>query len=241
MRSLRVLVVDDDPDTCSFLHAVFEAEGHQCDAFLCASDAELHFRNNRADLALVDVYLGTGNGVDLVQRLRELQPDLHAVVMTAQVSLETAARSLAEGAVDYISKPLDISRIRELCRRTAELARHDARRSQAESTSTALQHRDGGEKSAHAGSLQGHWAGRFQQCKCVDHRGQRHGKRTGGARDSSALEACGAAIHTGQLRIPHRNHSGKRVVRTREGSLHRRRPAAQRTGGSQHWRNSLPG
>ena len=132
MRSLRVLVVDDDPDTCSFLHAVFEAEGHQCDAFLCSSDAELHFRNNRADLALVDVYLGTGNGVDLVQRLRELQPDLHAVVMTAQVSLETAARSLAEGAVDYISKPLDISRIRELCRRTAELARHDARRSQAD-------------------------------------------------------------------------------------------------------------
>lgn len=72
MCSLRVIVVDDDPDTCSFLRAVFEAEGHQCDAFLCSSDAELHFRNNRADLALVDVYLGTRNGVDLVQRLREL-------------------------------------------------------------------------------------------------------------------------------------------------------------------------
>ena len=132
MRSLRVLVVDDDPDTCSFLQAVFEAEGHQCDAFLCAFDAEQHLRNHRADLALVDVYLGDDNGVDLVQRFRGLQPDLHAVVMTAQVSLETAARSLAEGAVDYISKPLDISRIRELCRRTAELATHDARRSRAE-------------------------------------------------------------------------------------------------------------
>jgi ActR/RegA family two-component response regulator len=34
-------------------------------------------------LALVDVYLGADNGVDLVQRFRELQPDLHAVVMTA--------------------------------------------------------------------------------------------------------------------------------------------------------------
>jgi len=132
MRSLRVLVVDDDPDTCSFLQAVLGAEGHQCDAFLCASDAEQHLRSHRADLALVDVYLGDDNGVDLVQRFRGLQPDLHAVVMTAQVSLETAARSLAEGAVDYISKPLDISRIRELCRRTAELATHDARRSRAE-------------------------------------------------------------------------------------------------------------
>ncbi len=142
MRPLRVLVVDDDPDTCSFLQAVFGAEGHQCDAFLCAPDAELYLRTNRADLALVDVYLGNDNGVDLVQRFRELQPDLHAVVMTAQVSLETAARSLAEGAVDYVSKPLDISRIRELCRRTAELATHDARRSQSElplqASSTAM-------------------------------------------------------------------------------------------------------
>ncbi len=132
MRSLKVLVVDDDPDTCSFLQAVFGAEGHQCDSFLCASGAEQHLHNHRVDLALVDVYLGTDNGVDLVQRFRELQPDLHAVVMTAQVSLETAARSLAEGAVDYISKPLDISRIRELCRRTVELAKYEARRSPAE-------------------------------------------------------------------------------------------------------------
>ena len=83
MRPLRVLVVDDDPDTCLFLQAVFAAEGDQCDAFLCASDAEQHLRTNRADLALVDVYLGNDNGVDLVQRFRELQPDLHAVVMTA--------------------------------------------------------------------------------------------------------------------------------------------------------------
>jgi DNA-binding NtrC family response regulator len=132
MHSLRVLVVDDDPDTCSFLQAVLGAAGHQCDAFSCASDAERHLLDHAADLALVDVYLGADNGVDLVQRLRELQPDLHAVVMTAQVSLETAARSLAEGAVDYVSKPLDISRIRELCRRTAEQAKHATRRPVAE-------------------------------------------------------------------------------------------------------------
>jgi DNA-binding NtrC family response regulator len=142
MRPLRVLVVDDDPDTCRFLQAVFEAEGHQCDVFLCASDAAQHLSANPTDLALVDVYLGNDNGVDLVQRFREIQPDLHAVVMTAQVSLETAARSLAEGAVDYVSKPLDISRIRDLCRHQAEQAEHAARRPVAEShpqvTSTAM-------------------------------------------------------------------------------------------------------
>ena len=58
MRSLEVLVVDDDPDICSFLQAVFGAEGHQCDTFLCASDAEQHLRDHRADMAMVDVYFG---------------------------------------------------------------------------------------------------------------------------------------------------------------------------------------
>lgn len=131
MRPLRVVVVDDDADICLFLRAAFDAEGHACETFQSASDAERHLRDNAADLAMVDVYLGDTNGVDLVRRFRELHPAIHAVVMTAHVSLETAARSVAEGAVDYVGKPLDLSRIRELCRRTSELALHSAPHEQA--------------------------------------------------------------------------------------------------------------
>jgi DNA-binding NtrC family response regulator len=120
MRSLRVVVVDDDPDTCRFLQAAFGAEGHRCEVFVCALEAERHLRDHPVDLALVDVYLGNDNGVDLLKRLRELHPDLYSVVMTAHVNLETAARSVAEGAVDYVSKPVDIRNIRDLCLRTAE-------------------------------------------------------------------------------------------------------------------------
>lgn len=130
MRSLRVVVVDDDPDVCLFLRAAFGVEGHTCDAFQNASDAERHLRENMADLAMVDVYLGDINGVDLVRKFLELQPGLYPVVMTAHVSLEAAARSVAEGAVDYIVKPLDLSRIRELCRRTSELALHKTQHEQ---------------------------------------------------------------------------------------------------------------
>ena len=240
MRPLKVLVVDDDLDTCRFLQAVFGAEGHHCDAFLCASEAELYLRTDHADLALLDVYLGNDNGVDLAQRFRELQPDLHVVMMTAQVSLETAARSLAEGAVDYISKPLDVSRIRELCRRTAELATQDANRSQAELppqvSPTAMVGKSprmlevfkdiGRVASSNANVLITGASGTGKELV---------------ARDSFALETGRTALHTGQLRIAHRNHSGKRVVRTRKGSIYRRRAAAQRIGGSQHRRNSLPG
>src|SRR5205085_6964763 len=101
MRPLKIVVVDDEPDTCAFVQSVFTAEGHECQTFTRAEDAERYLTNYPADLALLDVYLQTSNGIDLLQRLRELQPNLYSVIMTAHVSVETAARSMKEGAVDY--------------------------------------------------------------------------------------------------------------------------------------------
>jgi len=117
MRPLRVIVIDDEPNTCAFLQAAFTAEGHQCHTFVRPEEAERHLANAEADLAMVDVYLGAVNGIDLLSRLRELKPDLYPVIMTAHVSVETAARSVAEGAVDYVSKPLTIEQLRAICQR----------------------------------------------------------------------------------------------------------------------------
>jgi len=58
MQPLRVVVIDDEPSTCAFLRAVFAAEGHQCQTFLRAEEAEQYLAANEADLAMVDVYLG---------------------------------------------------------------------------------------------------------------------------------------------------------------------------------------
>jgi len=114
MQPLRVVVIDDEPSTCAFLRAVFAAEGHQCQTFLRAEEAEQYLAANEADLAMVDVYLGALNGIDLLQRLRKLCPKIYPVIMTANVSVETAARALSEGAVDYVSKPLTAEQIRAI-------------------------------------------------------------------------------------------------------------------------------
>ena len=114
---MRVIVIDDEPSTCAFLQAAFTAEGHQCRTFVRPEEAEQYLANEDADLAMVDVYLGAVNGIDLLGRLRSLKPELYPVIMTAHVSVETAARSVAEGAVDYVSKPLTIEQIRALCQR----------------------------------------------------------------------------------------------------------------------------
>jgi DNA-binding NtrC family response regulator len=117
MRPLRVIVIDDEPSTCAFLQAAFAAEGHNCQTFVRPQEAEQYLANAEADLAMVDVYLGAVNGIDLLSRLRALKPELYPVIMTAHVSVETAARSVAEGAVDYVSKPLTIEQIRAICQR----------------------------------------------------------------------------------------------------------------------------
>jgi DNA-binding NtrC family response regulator len=125
------MVIDDEPNTCSFLEAVFTSEGHECHTFLRPEDAELYLNSNEADLVMVDVYLGSVNGIDLLSRLRSMRPKLYPVIMTAHVSVETAARSLKEGAVDYVSKPLTIDQIRAIT------ARADGFRSQSSGEAAA--------------------------------------------------------------------------------------------------------
>jgi DNA-binding NtrC family response regulator len=117
MEPLRVVVVDDEVNTCTFLRTVFEAEGHVCHAFVRAEEAEQFLLSNPTDLVMVDVYLGSLNGIDLLQRLKPQQPAMYPVIMTANVSVETAARALSEGAIDYVSKPLTVAQIRAIATR----------------------------------------------------------------------------------------------------------------------------
>jgi DNA-binding NtrC family response regulator len=117
MEPLRVVVIDDEVNTCTFLRTVFEAEGHVCHTFVRAEEAEQHLAGTPADLVMVDVYLGSLNGIDVLQRLKAQRQNFYPVIMTANVSVETAARALSEGAIDYVSKPLTVEQIRAIASR----------------------------------------------------------------------------------------------------------------------------
>jgi DNA-binding NtrC family response regulator len=103
---MEILLVDDDKATRQWLNAVLTAEGHACYSARDPSEAEEHLRNHSIQLALVDIYLGDANGVEFLRRIKALRPDCDCVMMTAHASVETMARSVRDGAVEYLGKPL---------------------------------------------------------------------------------------------------------------------------------------
>jgi DNA-binding NtrC family response regulator len=116
-KPLRVLVVDDDKSICRWLNAVLTAEGYECIATRSVEEAEPLLSEGSIDLALLDIYIGQANGLEFLEKLKTSQPECKCVVMTAHASVETVARSVAGGALEYLSKPLLIDELLALLRK----------------------------------------------------------------------------------------------------------------------------
>ena len=114
---MEILVVDDDSATRQWLGSVLEAEGYVCRSARNRHEAESILHRGEVDLALVDIYLGADNGVEFLQRIKTLRPDCDCVMMTAHASVETMARAVKDGAVEYLGKPLLIDDLLNLVRR----------------------------------------------------------------------------------------------------------------------------
>ena len=101
----RILVVDDDPDFAESLGELLRLEGFEV---AIAHDQEQALRAAAEAVpavALLDVRLGTGNGVDLLRALRSRHPDLIAVMVTAYATVDASVEALQAGAYDYLRKP----------------------------------------------------------------------------------------------------------------------------------------
>src|SRR6266404_6193965 len=116
-KQLKILVVDDDKSICRWLNAVLTADGYECRAARSVDDAEALLKEGRIDVALLDIYIGQANGIEFLEKLKTLQPECKCVVMTAHASVETVARSVAGGALEYLVKPLLIDELLALLRK----------------------------------------------------------------------------------------------------------------------------
>ncbi|MCH8999577.1 MAG: response regulator [Proteobacteria bacterium] len=122
----RILLVDDDRDLLSSLRDLLEPEGYEV---ATASDPEGARRiaaEFRPDIALLDVKLGSANGIELIPILKERLPGIACVVMTAFAATENAVQAMRNGADDYLNKPIDpanLMRALNRCRQHQRLER----------------------------------------------------------------------------------------------------------------------
>jgi two-component system response regulator AtoC len=122
----KALVVDDDDASRQALVAVIEREGFDTVSADSLATARASLEDSTPDLILVDMQLPDGSGLDLLGAYGAA-PDGRApdmVVITGHSSVETAVDALRRGAVDYLTKPLDVARLRAVLLQTTGRLRY---------------------------------------------------------------------------------------------------------------------
>jgi two-component system response regulator AtoC len=116
----RVMVVDDDAETLALLREVVAKEGYEVET---AEDAETALRRLDEwlpELVITDIHMPGMDGLALLAAVREKEPDIPVVLLTAFGSLKTAVDAIKAGAFDYLSKPFIVDDIRLVIRRALE-------------------------------------------------------------------------------------------------------------------------
>jgi DNA-binding NtrC family response regulator len=103
----RVLVIDDDPGLAEVIELLLEREGYAAQRAATVKRGLELAATGEFDLAVTDLKLPDGTGLDLIRTLRAAQPELPIIVITSYSSIESAIGALRAGAVDYIIKPFD--------------------------------------------------------------------------------------------------------------------------------------
>jgi DNA-binding NtrC family response regulator len=103
----NLLVVDDEAVIRDSLGKWFQEEGYKVALAGSAPDALAKITLQHFDLGIVDIKMPGADGVELLGRIREIDPNMIVIMMTGYASVDTAVAALKNGAYDYVSKPFD--------------------------------------------------------------------------------------------------------------------------------------
>jgi len=126
MRQPRLLVADDQPDVIEALRLLLKAEGYEIETASSPRAVVEAVQAREFDLVLMDLNYARdttsgAEGLDLLSRLRDIDPTLPVVVMTAWASLDLAVEVMRRGARDFVAKPWDNARLLAIVRTQVEL------------------------------------------------------------------------------------------------------------------------
>ena len=119
----RILLVDDEPAIADWLRTVLEGEGYDVGVAGDIVSALGQMTEREFSLALVDLVLPDGDGLQLLQQLKSKDPSLEVIIMTGHSSISKAVEATKQGAFYFVAKPFDSAEMVTLVSKALERRR----------------------------------------------------------------------------------------------------------------------
>src|SRR5512142_1249938 len=103
--SMRILLIDDEPQILAFLRTLFEMEGWNVDEAGTGADGIEKIERERYDVILTDLKMPGADGIEVLRTAKKIQSDAEVVLMTGYGTVENAVEAMRAGAFHYLTKP----------------------------------------------------------------------------------------------------------------------------------------
>lgn len=103
----RILVIEDEKDTCDLLHYLLEGEGYEVEQARSSAEALLKVARKPFHLIMVDITMNGTDGLEVLRRIQQAAKDAVLIVIAGRCSLKTALEAVCYHAADYLSKPFE--------------------------------------------------------------------------------------------------------------------------------------
>ncbi len=224
----QILIVDDEEDSRAGLETLLGTWGYATDVASQGREALEKVPQLRPSLVITDLMMPDMDGLALLTALQQEMPRVPVIILTGRATVDTAVGAMRQGAYDYLTKPVDLDRLRLLIEKALDRAR-------TLDEITILRRRV--KDVWGMGRLIGRSAPMQEVHRLIeqaaadrraraDPRRDRHRQGAGGPHPARALRPRGRPLRGGQLRGHAGDTAGERDLRPRAGRLHRRaRPA----------------
>ena len=117
-NQIRILVVDDEPRLCHLIEELLKLEGYLVDVSLSNMEALQMIKENKYQMLITDLKMPGIDGLELIKKARELNPEIRTIMITGSETVETAVQSLKHEIDDDIKKPFSIVELKKVVKRT---------------------------------------------------------------------------------------------------------------------------
>lgn len=122
LKNVRIFIVDDEDILAWSIETELKSMGAEVLRAGSLRQALERFPDFSPDLAITDLRLPDGNGLELVQKWRKTHPNMPTILITAHGAIDSAVTALRLGAIDYLQKPFDMKDLIAAVNRAAELS-----------------------------------------------------------------------------------------------------------------------